>query len=109
MTVIFNSDSISYTFELSVIGDLTGEGNVNTRDLSVMAKYLTDQADFNGVYYLSADLSDDGVVDADDVHLFMEEVLGIPKKEDPAVTTTAIETTAIPRSSDHFWVSASFM
>lgn len=39
-----------------------------------------------------ADVDHDGDVDADDVHMFMEEVLGIPKKETPAVTTAAPET-----------------
>ena len=74
MTVVFDSDSASYTFELSVIGDLTGEGNVNSRDLSVMMEYLIDQANLGGVYYRSADLSDDGVIDVKDLALLHRSI-----------------------------------
>lgn len=74
MTVVFDSDSASYTFELSVIGDLTGEGNVNSRDLSVMMEYLIDKVHLDGVYYRSADLSDDGVVDVKDLALLHRSI-----------------------------------
>ncbi len=69
MTVVFESDSGSYTFELSVIGDLTGEGSVNSRDLSVLMEYLIGVTDFNGVYSLSADLSGDHIIDVKDLAL----------------------------------------
>ena len=67
MTAEFVSDTDSYTFELSVIGDITGEGNVNSRDLKLLMDYLTGAADFNGAYSISADLSKDGKVDVKDL------------------------------------------
>ncbi|MBQ3331118.1 MAG: dockerin type I repeat-containing protein [Ruminococcus sp.] len=69
MTAVFSSDSGSITFELSVSGDLTGEGNCNSRDANTLLDYLIGTADFNGVYLLSADLSGDGAVDAVDAAL----------------------------------------
>lgn len=69
MTVVFDSDRATYTFELSVNGDITGEGNVNSRDLNILMEYLIDTYDFNGVYTLSADLSGDGIVDVKDLAL----------------------------------------
>ena len=69
MTVVFDSDRAIYTFELSVIGDITGEGNVNSRDLHLLMEYLIDTAAFNGVYLISADLSNNGVVDVKDLAL----------------------------------------
>ena len=66
MTAVFSSDSGSVTFELSVNGDLTGEGNCNSRDVYTLLDYLIGAADFNGVYSLAADLSGDGTVDAVD-------------------------------------------
>ena len=67
MLAVFDSDDARYTFELSVIGDITGEGNVNSRDLSLFMEYLIGTADFNGVYVTSADLSDDGKLDVKDL------------------------------------------
>lgn len=69
MTAVFTSGGSSVTFELSVIGDITGEGNCNSRDVNVLLDYLIGAADFNGVYYLAADLSGDGNVDAVDAAL----------------------------------------
>lgn len=69
MTAVFESERCQYTFELSVIGDITGEGNVNSRDLSLLTEYLIGSADFNGVYITSADLSGDGRIDVKDLAL----------------------------------------
>lgn len=69
MTAVFENDQAEYTFELSVIGDITGEGNVNSRDLSLLMEYLIGTASFNGVYITSADLSGDGALDVKDLAL----------------------------------------
>ncbi len=69
MTAVFDSDNARYTFELSVVGDLTGEGNVNSRDLTVLMEYLIGKSRFNGVYEISADLSGDGSIDVKDLAL----------------------------------------
>ena len=66
MTAVFTFENTSYTFELSVEGDITGEGNRNSRDLTLLMDYLIGAADFNGVYSLAADISADGVVDVVD-------------------------------------------
>ena len=67
MTVIFNSEQSSYTFELSVAGDITGEGNVNSRDVGMLMDYLIGSAAYDGVYLLSSDVSSDGNVDVMDL------------------------------------------
>ena len=69
MTAVFSSGGNEYTFELSVNGDLTGEGNSNSRDVNLLLDYLIGAADFNGVYTVAADLSNDGRIDAVDVAL----------------------------------------
>lgn len=74
MTAVFSSGSGSITFELSVDGDLTGEGNRNSRDLTIVMDYLIGAADFNGVYTIAADLSDDGIVDTVDLALFIRSI-----------------------------------
>ena len=67
MTAVFENDHAKYTFELSVIGDITGEGNVNSRDLKLLMQFLIGIADFNGVYLTSADLSGDSRIDVKDL------------------------------------------
>lgn len=67
MTAVFTFGGESLTFELAVTGDLTGEGNRNSRDLNLLMDYLTGAADFNGVYALAADVSKDQTVDVVDL------------------------------------------
>ncbi len=74
MTAVFRKAEESVTYALSVRGDLTGEGNMNTRDLSVLMDYLICSADFNGVYLLSADLSNNGTIDVIDVALMKRSI-----------------------------------
>ena len=62
MTAVFSGRN-TYTFELSVTGDLTGEGGVNTKDLYALMDYLLDEWMFTGVYLDTADLNRDGVID----------------------------------------------
>lgn len=69
MTAVFDSDRYRFIYELSVIGDITGEGNVNSRDLNCLTEYLIGSVRFDGVYLTSADLSGDGVVDVKDLAL----------------------------------------
>ena len=69
MTAVFTSSNDSLTFELAVDGDLTGEGNRNSRDLNLLMDYLIGAAQFNGVYEIAADISGDHIVDVVDLAL----------------------------------------
>lgn len=66
-TAVFSNDKESIRFELSVTGDLTGEGRMNSRDLNILMDYMIGAADFNGVYTLSADINNDSKVNAVDM------------------------------------------
>ena len=66
MTAVFSSDEYNYTYELAVIGDITGEGNRNSRDINTLLDYLCGASDFNGVYTVAADVNRDNKVDACD-------------------------------------------
>lgn len=67
MTVVFENGSTTYTFVLSVVGDITGEGNVNDRDVTLFMDYLIGTAHFDGIYLISADVSGDGETDVRDL------------------------------------------
>ncbi len=64
--------SDTYTFELSVVGDLTGEGNVNTRDIYQLMDFLLSTVVFDGVYLTSADINADGRIDTLDLVLMLD-------------------------------------
>lgn len=74
MTAVFSDGEDSYTFELSVVGDITGEGNINTRDLTELMDYLVGSIRFDGVYLDAGDLSRDGVVDAVDMAILKRRI-----------------------------------
>ena len=66
MTAVFSSDGFEYTYELAVIGDITGEGNRNSRDMNTLLDYLIGTAEFNGVYMVASDVNHDSKVDVCD-------------------------------------------
>ena len=66
MTAVFESDEFIYTYELAINGDITGEGSCNSRDLNTLMDYLIGASDFNGVYMLAADVTNDNKVDVCD-------------------------------------------
>ena len=68
MMLIFSGDE-DYAYELSVVGDLTGEGNVNSRDLWDLMGYFLHINHYEGVYIKAADINDDGVVNVVDLAL----------------------------------------
>ena len=74
-------------------GDITTDNITDARDLTLIKRAAIEGRSAVGYFeYDGADVNDDGVVDREDVRIFMEESLGIPKQE-PAVTTTVPGTT----------------
>lgn len=68
---IFYNNRERYVFELSVIGDLTGEGNVNTRDKRQIFGHVIGKIQMTGVFVTSADLDDSNEVDIIDIVLLL--------------------------------------
>lgn len=73
-TAVFSNSKESLTFELSVNGDLTGEGSSNSRDLTILMDYLIGTVSFNGVYELSADINHDNRINVVDLALLKRNV-----------------------------------
>ncbi len=64
-TEVMLSDGITYT--ILIYGDLTGEGNINSRDVRVLKEYLLDNGDIDDIYFYAADVISDGEVDLKDL------------------------------------------
>ena len=85
-------------------GDVNRDGVSDARDLTIMKQIILNGNEIaenypndprgNSILPL-ADVDHDGGVTEEDVHMFMTEVLGVPYKKQPAVTTTAPETTEL--------------
>lgn len=56
-------------YALAVRGDLTGEGNVNSRDVTLMMNYFIHSAELSGEYIKAADYNADGNIDNRDLVL----------------------------------------
>lgn len=54
-------------YEISVSGDITGEGNVKSNDVSALMSYFVNESDLGGVYLKSADFNNDGKIDNKDL------------------------------------------
>lgn len=54
-------------YQISVTGDVTGEGNVKSNDVSALMSHLTGEKTLEGVYLVSADYNMDGKVDNSDL------------------------------------------
>lgn len=54
-------------YEISVSGDITGEGNVKSNDVSSLMSYFVKKSDLFGVYLMSADFNNDGNINNKDL------------------------------------------
>ena len=63
----------SRTYVIAVCGDVTGEGNVNSKDVTLLQKYLCDNAELDGAYLKAADFNLDGEADNRDLVLISRQ------------------------------------
>ena len=52
-----------------IIGDVTGEGNINSRDIYLMRDYLFGKAEFTKYQEISADVNKNGIIDSIDMYM----------------------------------------
>lgn len=70
----FYNDSYVYEYELCVSGDITGEGNVNSRDKVAMFDYLLGEITFNGVFIDASNLYESDYIDTKDMILLLRMI-----------------------------------
>ncbi|MDD5796071.1 MAG: dockerin type I repeat-containing protein [Oscillospiraceae bacterium] len=69
MKAVFSKDNQEITFTVSVIGDLTGEGNVNSLDLNAMFNHLLEKETLDRIQRISGDLNGDCLITNKDLVL----------------------------------------
>lgn len=66
-SLILSSHTESYTYTFLVRGDITGEGNINTRDTAALLNYLIQISELTALQLQAADLNNDNIVDTADL------------------------------------------
>ena len=64
------------TKEVSVIGDVTGDGEIKALDISKMKQHLIGKQKLEGAYLLAADINDDGEIKALDISKEKQAIIG---------------------------------
>ncbi|MGN1456391.1 MAG: dockerin type I repeat-containing protein [Acutalibacteraceae bacterium] len=57
-----------------IIGDVTGEGNINSRDVSALSDYLLEKSDLSVYAMYAADLNSDGMCNSLDLLLLKQKI-----------------------------------
>lgn len=63
----FRAEFSGNIHEISVTGDITGEGNIKSNDVSALMSYFVEKTDLSGVYLTSADFNNDGNINNKDL------------------------------------------
>lgn len=73
-TALFSKGDDSYKFTFIVAGDLTGEGNSNSRDINLLMNHILEKEKLEGVYLKAADLNNDGEITALDLFMLIRKL-----------------------------------
>jgi len=69
-------EQVNY-YIISVIGDASGDGRINSYDLTIIAKYVIKELAFSGSSIQSADVNNDGRVNSYDLTLIAKHVIKV--------------------------------
>ena len=71
-TVTFKNDKETFTYKLSVISEVTGEGNHNSRDIKAVMRYILGSEKYNYAQLLAIDFNKNGEPDIVDLAYVVE-------------------------------------
>lgn len=89
-------DNNPTTYDLSVIGDINGDGQANQIDLNLLIKHIIGLKgkELTGIYYRAGDLTGDSLVDQRDINVIIRYIvfgeLDIPEIERPKTPTITV-------------------
>ena len=74
-TVSFCSSVKNESYTIVIMGDLTGEGKLNSNDILALSKYLSGESTLDEYKLFAADINHDGNVDIQDLYMYQREYL----------------------------------
>lgn len=81
--VLKENDKSKCEYTIVIYGDLTGEGNINSRDTNALLNYLLGKTSLSGPYLLAADINHDNEVNTLDLLLlerYIYDSIPVPQK-----------------------------
>lgn len=63
------NNKVMFAKYIIIFGDVTGEGNINSRDISSLSNYLLEQSSFSKYQFYASDINNDGTVNSQDLFL----------------------------------------
>ncbi len=74
---ILLNNSKSYEYDLSLMGDISGDGLINSADLLQIRQYLLGSKSLNGAYFYAGDLNKDDLINSADLLRIRQHLLGV--------------------------------
>ena len=77
MVLEYNSDDKNNDYQISVIGDLNGNGKIEQLELTKTIRHIVGQegAEITGIQYYSADITGDGLIDQRDIGKYIRYIV----------------------------------
>ncbi len=75
-TVTISNGADKKTLNIAVRGDVSGDGNIDIKDLLKVQKYILGYSDLPGVYFKGGDNNQDGIVNIKDLLRIQKHILG---------------------------------
>ncbi len=76
-TKILNGGNLYKEYTNIVIGDLNGDGSINSADLLKVRQHLLGSNILNGAYYISSDINNDNIINSADLLRIRQHLLGV--------------------------------
>jgi len=70
------SDELLKTYIISVLGDVTGSGDIKVSDVAKMYQYVKNVIEMNNEYQIAADVTGDGSIKVNDVAKLYQYIKG---------------------------------
>lgn len=72
--VDFSGNGRTVSYYIIIYGDLTGEGNINSRDITALSNYLVEKSEFSKYQLYASDINEDGISDSLDLLLIRKMI-----------------------------------